>query len=138
MKKLWEDFKKFAFKGNVIDMAVGVMIATAFSAIVNSLVNDLFMPLLSLLVGRIDFSNLKWVLGEGEGAASINYGAFLQAVINFLVIAVCVFAFVKLIGRLYRRQAQEPAQPARLCPYCRMELAADAIRCPHCTSQLTE
>ena len=138
MKKLWEDFKKFAFKGNVIDMAVGVMIATAFSAIVNSLVNDLFMPLLSLLVGRIDFSNLKWVLGEGEEAASINYGAFLQAVINFLVIAVCVFAFVKLIGRLYRRQAQEPARPARLCPYCRMEVAADAIRCPHCTSQLTE
>ena len=90
MKKLWEDFKKFAFKGNVIDMAVGVMIATVFGAIVSSLVEDLFMPLLSLLVGRIDFSSLKWVLGEGESAASINYGAFLQAVVNFMVIAVCV------------------------------------------------
>lgn len=136
MRKLWDEFKKFAFKGNVIDMAVGVMIATAFGAIVTSLVNDLFMPLLSLLVGRIDFSSLRWVLGEGEAAAAINYGAFLQAVINFLLIAVCIFAFVKLVNRLYRRQEEAPAPPARLCPFCRMEVADDATRCPHCTSEL--
>lgn len=138
MKKLFDEFKKFAFKGNVIDMAVGVMIGAAFGAIVSSLVNDLFMPLLSLLTGRMDFSAMKIMLGEGEGAASLNYGAFLQAVINFLLIAVCVFLFVKAINKLQRPHEEAPAKPARVCPFCKMEIAEDATRCPHCTSELTQ
>lgn len=133
---MWEDFKKFAFKGNVVDMAVGVMIGGAFGKIVTSVVNDVFMPLLSLLTGRVDFSSMAIKLGEGEEAASLNYGAFIQSVVDFLLIAVCVFLFVKLIGKL-RKPAPEPAKPApRKCPYCLSEIADEATRCPHCTSQL--
>jgi large conductance mechanosensitive channel len=138
MKELFNEFKKFAFKGNVIDMAVGVMIGTAFGAIVTSLVNDLFMPILSLLTGRINFADLKIMLGEGETAASINYGAFLQAVINFLLIAVCVFLFVKLISKMQRKPEEAPTKEARKCMFCKMEIADDAIRCPHCTSELSK
>ena len=136
MKGLFEEFKKFAFKGNVIDMAVGVMIGAAFGAIVNSLVNDLFMPLLSLLTGRVDFSSLSLKLGEGDLAASINYGAFLQAVVNFLLIAICVFFFVKMVNRLKGGKPEAAPKPARLCPYCKLAIADDATRCPHCTSEL--
>ena len=138
MKELFNEFKKFAFKGNVIDMAVGVMIGAAFGAIVTSLVNDLFMPILSLLTGRINFADLKIMLGEGETAASINYGAFLQAVINFLLIAVCVFLFVKLISKMQRKPEEAPTTEARKCMFCKMEIADDAIRCPHCTSELSK
>lgn len=137
MKELFNEFKKFAFKGNVIDMAVGVMIGAAFGSIVTSLVNDLFMPILSLLTGRINFTDLKILLGEGESAASINYGAFLQAVINFLLIAVCVFLFVKLISKMQRKPEEMPQKEARKCHYCKMEIADDATRCPHCTSELS-
>ena len=133
MKKIFEDFKQFAFKGNVVDLAVGVMIGAAFGAIVTSLVNDLFMPLLSLLTGRIDFSKLSIALGEGEHASVIKYGAFLQSVVNFALIAICVFFFVKLVNKLHLEQT--PA-PASTCPHCKQETAEGATRCPHCTSQL--
>ena len=136
---MWKEFKQFAFKGNVIDLAVGVMIGGAFSGIVSSVVSDVFMPLLSLVTGRIDFTTLSIRLGEGEGAATLNYGAFLQAVVDFLLIALCVFAFVKLVNRLRRAQPEAaPAAPARKCPYCLREVDPLATRCPHCTSMLAE
>ena len=138
--KLWKEFKEFAFKGNVIDLAVGVIIGSAFTAIVNSVVNDLFTPLLSLITGRVDFSTLAITLGAGENAAKIAYGSFLQAVFNFLMIAICIFAFVKAINKLYRKgEAEKEAKPApRLCPYCFGEIDEKATRCPHCTSELRE
>ena len=136
--KLWKGFKEFAFKGNVIDLAVGVIIGSAFTAIVNSVVNDLFTPLLSLITGRVDFSTLAITLGAGENAAKIAYGSFLQAVFNFLMVAICIFIFVKIINRFYRKnEAEKEARPApRLCPYCFGEINDKATRCPHCTSEL--
>ena len=136
--KLWKEFKEFAFKGNVIDLAVGVIIGSAFTAIVNSVVNDLFTPLLSLITGRVDFSTLAITLGAGENAAKIAYGSFLQAVFNFLMVAICIFIFVKIINRFYRKnEAEKEARPVpRLCPYCFSEINEKATRCPHCTSEL--
>ena len=113
--KLWKEFKEFAFKGNVIDLAVGVIIGSAFTAIVNSVVNDLFTPLLSLITGRVDFSTLAITLGAGENAAKIAYGSFLQAVFNFLMVAICIFAFVKAINKLHalgkKDEEPEPEEP---------------------------
>ena len=134
MKKLWNEFKKFAFKGNVIDMAVGVMIGGAFGKIVSSVVNDLFMPLISLLTGRINFSSLGVKLSDAEDAAVFAYGNFLQTVIDFLLMALCIFLFVRLINRFKKPEA--PKAAPRLCPYCKMEIHAEATRCPHCTSEL--
>ena len=137
MAKVWKEFKEFAFKGNVIDMAVGVMIGGAFGKIVTSLVNDIFMPLLSLLTGGVSFADLAIALGEGEEAAKFAYGNFIQTVVDFLLIAVCIFAFVKLITKLRKQpEPAAPAEPPRVCPFCKMEIAKDATRCPHCTSQL--
>ena len=136
--KLWKEFKEFAFKGNVIDLAVGVLIGSSFTAIVNSVVNDLFTPVLSLITGRVDFSTLSLTLGTGENAPVLAYGSFLQAVFNFLMVAICIFAFVKAINKLYRKgEAEKEAKPApRLCPYCFGEINDKATRCPHCTSEL--
>ncbi len=140
MKKIWKEFKEFAFKGNVIDMAVGVMIGGAFSKIVTSLVNDMFMPLLSVLTGSVSFTELAIPLGEGEEAAKFAYGNFLQTVIDFLLIAVCIFLFVKLITKLRKaledKPAEAPKEPPRLCPFCKTEIHKEATRCPHCTSEL--
>jgi len=140
MKKIWKEFKEFAFKGNVIDMAVGVMIGGAFSKIVTSLVNDMFMPLLSILTGSVSFTDLAIPLGEGEEAAKFAYGNFLQTVVDFLLIAVCIFIFVKLITRLRKaledKPEEKPKEPARLCPFCKSEIHKEATRCPHCTSEL--
>ena len=135
-KGFLSEFKTFALKGNVIDMAVGVMIGGAFGKIVTSIVNDLFMPLITLLTGRINFSSLGIKLGEGEDAAVFAYGNFLQTVVDFLLMALCVFLFVKLVNRLHKKPAEGPREAPRLCPYCRMEIAKDATRCPHCTSEL--
>ena len=138
--KIWNEFKEFAFKGNVIDMAVGVMIGSAFTAIVNSLVKDVFTPLISVLTNGIDFQTLSITLaGEGETALLLTYGSFIQAVINFFLVAVCIFLFVKFINKLRARKAAEPAPepaPARKCPFCMSEIDEAATRCPHCTSQL--
>ena len=146
---MWKEFKEFAFKGNVIDMAVGVMVATAFNKIVSSLVNDMFMPLLSLLVGKMDFASKFIALDGGTyatladaqavNAATLNYGQFIINVIDFFFIAVSVFFFVKLISKLHRKKeepAPEPVEEPRLCPYCCTEIAKEATRCPHCTSEL--
>lgn len=132
-----KEFKEFVSRGNVMDMAVGVIIGGAFTAIVTSLVNDIFMPLLSLLTGGFDFTALSIALGEGEEAASLNYGAFLAAIINFLLIALVIFLLVKGINKLSRKKQEEEAPAAtKECPFCKEQIAATAERCPHCTSQL--
>ena len=139
MKKIFGEFKDFISRGNVMDMAVGVIIGGAFTAIVNSLVSDLLNPILGLITGgMMDFSDLKIQLG----GASLNYGAFLTAVINFLLVALVIFGITKMLNSLHRKKEQQEEQEEalekqpRLCPYCRSEIAEDATRCPHCTSQL--
>ncbi len=134
--KLWKEFRDFAFKGNVIDLAVGVMIGAAFSSIVTSAVNDLFTPLISLITGKVDFSTLGVVMGSGDAAPVLAYGSFIQAVINFLLVAVCIFLFVKLVAKFRKPAPAAPAKPARLCTYCFGEVNDKATRCPHCTSEL--
>lgn len=137
MSKFLNEFKQFAMRGNVLDMAVGVIIGGAFTAIVNSLVNDMLMPLLSLLTGGFDFSGLCIALGEGENAATINYGSFISAIINFLLIALVIFLIIKAINKVSRKKKEEtPAPTTKECPYCKEQIAIDATRCPHCTSEL--
>ncbi len=138
MSKLLKEFKEFAFKGNVIDMAVGVVVGSAFTAIVTSVVNDLFTPLIAKITGSVDFSALVIPLGEGADVPTINIGNFIQTVINFFIVAACIFFLVKGINRLrhLKEEAPAPKKEVRLCPYCRSEIADDATRCPHCTSQL--
>ena len=118
------DFKKFISRGNVVDMAVGVVVGGAFSKIVTSLVNDMFMPLLSVLTGSVSFTDLAIALGEGEEAAKFAYGNFLQTVVDFLLIAVCIFAFVKLITKLRKKPEPEaPKEPPHLSKMWRISLA---------------
>ena len=137
MGKLIKEFKEFAFRGNVIDMAVGVVIGSAFTGIVTSIVNDLFTPLIAKLTGSVDFSALAIALGSAEDAPKIAIGNFIQTVINFLLVAICVFAFVKFVNKMRRpKEEPAPAKAPRLCPYCKSAIADDATRCPHCTSQL--
>ncbi|MBQ8506160.1 MAG: large conductance mechanosensitive channel protein MscL [Clostridia bacterium] len=136
MGKLIKEFKEFAFKGNVIDMAVGVVIGSAFTGIVTSVVNDLFTPLIAKLTGSVDFSALSIALGSGENAPTIAVGSFIQAVINFFLIAICVFAFVKVVNKMRKPKVEAPKPAPRLCPFCKSAIADDATRCPHCTSQL--
>ena len=138
MKAFIKEFKEFISRGNVVDMAVGVIIGGAFTAIVTSLVNDILMPVLSLLTGGLDFTSLCIVLGEGENPATLNYGSFIAAVINFLLIAIVIFLLVKMINKLSRKKkAEEPAPvTTKTCPFCKEEIAIEATRCPHCTSEL--
>lgn len=137
MKALIKEFKEFISRGNVMDMAVGVIIGGAFIAIVNSLVNDMLMPLLSLLTGGFDFSGLCIALGEGENAATINYGSFISAIINFLLIALVIFLIIKAINKVSRKKKEEaPVPTTKECPYCKEQIAIEATRCPHCTSKL--
>ena len=152
MKKILAEFKNFIARGNVLDMAVGVIIGTAFTAIVNSLVKDILMPLLGLITGGLDFAALMIPLvSEAEIAAAIEagmepamlkYGSFISAIINFLLIAIVIFAVTKLISTLRERnkkeEPKEEPKPARLCPFCKSEIHEEATRCPHCTSVLPE
>lgn len=107
-----QDFKAFALKGNVIDMAVGVIIGSAFGKIVSSLVNDVLMPVIGMLTGNIDFTNLSFQLGEGENAAVLKYGQFIQNVTDFLIIAICIFFMVKGISALSRKKEEVKEEPA--------------------------
>lgn len=139
MKAFIKEFKAFISRGNVMDMAVGVIIGGAFTAIVTSLVNDVMMPVLSLLTGGFDFTELCIVLGEGESAATLNYGAFIAAVINFLLIAIVIFLLIKVVNKFSRKKPEEPAVvTTKICPFCKEKVSVDASRCPHCTSQLME
>ena len=137
MKAFFAEFKKFIARGNVMDMAVGVIIGGAFTAIVTSLVDDVMMPLLSLITGGLDFSSLCIVLGEGEMAATLNYGSFIAAVINFLLIAFVIFLLIKGLNKLSRKKESEPAPAVtKICPYCMSEINIKAVKCPCCTSDL--
>ena len=112
MKKLLEEFKAFVMRGNVVDMAVGVIIATAFGKIVASLVNDIFMPIIGMILGNVNFSSLEIKLGEPvEGAeqAAIRYGMFIQEIVNFLIIALCIFMVIKVINKLQKKKEEAPA-----------------------------
>ena len=142
-----KEFKNFALKGNMIDMAVGIIIGGAFNGIVNSLVNDIIMPILSIFTGKIDFSNLFIALdgnkyeslqaAKDAGVATLNYGSFISGVLNFLIMAFVVFLIVRWINRL-RRPAQVSAPTTKKCPYCYSDVHINATKCPHCTSDLTE
>ena len=140
-----KEFKEFVIKGNVIDLAVGIIIGIAFGAIVTSLVNDIIMPPIGLLLGKINFSDLFINLSgtaytslkaaKDAGAATINYGVFLNAVINFIIVAFVVFLLVKQVNRMKKEPA--PAEPnTKECKYCLSTIPLKATRCPHCTSQL--
>ena len=134
------EFKKFILRGNVMDMAVGVIVGGAFTAIVTSLNQDILTPLLGL-VGGTDFSDLYIVMGEGETAPVLMYGNFITAVINFLITAFVIFCLIKTINAISDKFSQkpEPAAPTtKKCPYCKTDIALDATRCPHCTSMLEE
>lgn len=140
MKKFFEEFKKFISRGNVMDMAVGVIIGGAFTAIVNSLVNDIFMPVLSLITGGFDIAGMSISFGVGDNAATLNYGAFLSAVINFLLIALVIFCIIKAMNTAKDKMLSKPEEPkaptTKKCPYCMSEIDIQATRCPHCTSEL--
>ena len=137
MKAFMDEFKKFIARGNVMDMAVGIIIGGAFTAIVTSLVNDILMPVLSLITGGFDFSALCIVLGEGENAATLNYGAFIAAIINFLLISLVIFMLIKSINKLsVKKDKEEAPATTKECPFCKEQVAIEAVRCPHCTSEL--
>ena len=141
MKKFFNEFKKFIMRGNVLDMAVGVIVGGAFTAIVTSLNKDVLTPLLSVILGGTDFTALQVVLGSGEEAPILAYGNFITAVINFLITALTVFCLVKIINtvseKMTKKKEEAPAAPTtKKCPYCKTDIAIEATRCPHCTSQL--
>ena len=146
-----KEFKEFAMKGNVVDMAVGIIIGGAFGTIVKSLVSDVLMPPIGLLLGGADFSDLFAVVRQGEpagpyltladaqaaGAVTVIYGVFSNSVISFLIVAVAVFMLIKSINAMRREEKAPPAEPTtKTCPYCTTEIAIAATRCPACTSQL--
>ena len=134
IKKFFEEFKAFAMRGNVLDMAVGVVIGGAFTAIVNSLVNDIINPAIGLFFNA-DFSDV----GIHVGDVMIGIGSFINAVINFLIVAFVLFVVIKFVNSLHRKPAEpeSPAEPTtKVCPYCQSEISIKAVRCPHCTSKL--
>jgi large conductance mechanosensitive channel len=149
---MFKEFKEFAVRGNVVDMAVGIIIGAAFGTIVQSLVNDLLMPPVGLLLGNVDFNDLFLVLQEGTdpapyltldaareaGAVTLNYGVFISALVSFLIVAFAVFLLVRYINKLRSPvETPEPVAPAmKKCEYCMSDIAVEARRCPHCTSEL--
>jgi large conductance mechanosensitive channel len=141
-----KEFKKFIMRGNVLDLAIGIIIGGAFGKIITSLVNDIVMPPIGLLLGKVDFSNLYLNLSgkpyanladaQAAGAATINYGLFLNTVIDFLIVAFIIFLIIRQVNRLTTKPAA-PAEPTtRECPYCCTEVSIKASRCPNCTSEL--
>jgi large conductance mechanosensitive channel len=142
---MWKEFKQFIARGNVVDLAVGVIIGAAFGKIVTSFVNDILMPPIGLLLGNVDFVNLFITLSGGAyatleeaqaaGAATINYGVFINTIIDFLIVALVIFLLIKQVNRLKKPEpATEPT--TKECPYCLSEIPIKATRCPHCTSEI--
>ncbi len=146
-----KEFKEFALRGNVVDMAVGIIVGAAFSTIVKSLVNDIIMPPIGLLLGGVDFADLFILLRAGSpagpyasladaqaaGAVTVSYGLFINNVISFLVVAFVMFLLVRTINRLQKEEEKAPAEPTtKECPYCLSTVPIKATRCPHCTSEL--
>jgi large conductance mechanosensitive channel len=148
---MWKEFKEFAVKGNAVDLAVGVIIGAAFGGIVNSLVKDILMPPVVLLMGGLDFSNKFLILKAAPsggffntpvdaakaGAVTWNYGNFITLVINFIIVAFCIFLVVKAMNRL-KRPSPDGAPVSKECPACAMTIPIKATRCPHCTSELSQ
>lgn len=142
---MWQDFKAFIMRGSVLDMAVGIIIGAAFGKIVSSFVEDVLMPPIGLLLGKVDFSNLFINLSGKEvatvaaaraaGAATINYGIFLNNVINFLIVAFAIFMVVRMVAKM-QKPAAAPAATIRDCPFCLSAVPLRATRCGHCTSDL--
>ena len=147
---MWQDFKAFVMRGNVLDLAVGVIIGAAFGAVVKSLVDDVIMPPIGLATGGVDFSEKYVLLKAGEaaappyasltaakeaGAVTLNYGAFINNIITFLVVALAIFVLVRAVNRLYKRPA-EPTPNTKPCPFCTMTIPLAASRCPNCTSEV--
>lgn len=142
-----KEFKQFAMKGNVADLAIGVIIGGAFGKIVTSLVNDIIMPVIGLLVGGVDFTN--WFISldgntystlaaaQEAGAATLNYGLFLNAILDFLIIAFSIFLVIKQLNKFKKKEAVVEAKPTtKACIYCKTDIPIEAVRCPHCTSNL--
>lgn len=149
MKNTMKEFKEFIAQGNVMDMAVGVIIGGAFGKIVTSLVNDIFMPLIGLLLGGVDFTNLFYALDgnkyanlkEAQAATGVlAYGNFIQNIVDFLIIALVIFLFLKnmaaLSSKLQKKEEAVEEATTKVCPFCKTEIDLHASRCPHCTSQL--
>ena len=151
MKKFMHEFKIFVMRGNVMELAVGVIIGGAFQKIVNSLVNDIIMPIVTLITGGINFTD--WFIAldgnnyetlaqaQESGAATLNYGSFITEILIFLIMAIVIFFMVKTINKLsepFKQEISEQAPDTKCCPYCKSQIAADASRCPHCTSVLDD
>jgi large conductance mechanosensitive channel len=150
---MFKDFKEFAMRGNVVDMAIGIVIGAAFGTIVKSFVDDVLMPPIGLLLGNVDFSNLFITLKEGSkaagpyaslalakaaGAVTLNLGVFINTIISFIIIAFAVFLVIKGINRMKREKEAPPADPtSKECPFCFTTIPIQASRCPNCTSQLS-
>ena len=143
---MFKEFKEFAMRGNVLDMAIGIIIGAAFGKIVSSMVADIIMPPIGLVLGKLDFSNLflnlsgthydSLAAARAAGAATINYGVFINTVIDFLIVAFVIFLIVRQVNR-FKRAAPPPAAATKDCPFCATAIPAKAARCPHCTSQLS-
>ncbi|PKN16937.1 MAG: large conductance mechanosensitive channel protein MscL [Deltaproteobacteria bacterium HGW-Deltaproteobacteria-6] len=144
-----EEFKKFILRGNVLDMAVGIIIGAAFGSIITSLVADVIMPPIGLLLGNVDFSNLFIVLKDGAkaaapyaslaaakqaGAVTMNIGVFINTIISFLIVALAIFLLIRSVNKLHQKQAEAPT--TQDCPYCLMSIPIKASRCGHCTADL--
>ena len=141
-----KEFKEFISRGNVLDMAVGVIMGSAFGAIAKSLVDDILMPLIGVVLGGVDFKELFISLdgkhyaslaqATEEGGAILRYGVFINAVVMFLLISLCLFFIVRAFNQVRRKEEAPAAPTTKVCPYCKSEIAIDATRCPHCTSEL--
>jgi len=142
---MFKEFKEFAMKGNVLDMAIGIIIGAAFGKIITSFVSDLLMPVIGLLLGKVDFSNLFINLSgqsyptiaaaKAAGAATFNYGIFVNTIIDFIIVAFAIFLLVKAVNKAKRQPAPAPTN-TKDCPFCASAIPIPAKRCPHCTSQL--
>jgi len=143
--KVLKEFREFAMRGNVLDMAIGIIIGTAFGKIITSLVNDILMPPIGVLLGKMDFANLfinispqryqRLADAKAAGAATINYGLFLNTIIDFIIVAFVIFLLIRQVNRFKKKE--EPAAPVtKNCPYCLSVVPLKAVRCPHCTSEL--
>lgn len=149
MASFWKEFREFLSRGNVIDLAVGIIIGGAFNQIVKSLVDDILMPPLGILFSELDFSNLyinlsskhypSLAAAQQAGAPTINYGLFLSNVLNFLIVGFVIFLLVRTINRLHRPKEEAPAEPiTKSCPYCLSEIPRAATKCAHCTADLSD
>jgi large conductance mechanosensitive channel len=140
-----KEFKEFAMRGNVLDMAVGIIIGAAFGKIISSLVNDILMPPIGLLLGKVDFSSLfidlsgqshaSLAAAKAAGAATINYGVFLNSILDFVIVAFAIFLLIRQVNR-FKRQPEAAPPSTKDCPFCASSIPLKAVRCPHCTSQL--